>query len=348
MAADFDFQRRLGAGYFGEVWLAYDTGLGTNRAVKLIPPDRVLDKTNFFLEAQILKAVEHPNIVRVEEAGTLTDGRIYVAMEFLEKGSLDDEARGSYVLLTRAQRVMIDMLRGLEYAHTKGIIHRDIKPANILIGAASEAKLSDFGLAVTVGGALGAIAVRDYAYTLHQAPEVASIKDFSVSSDIYASGVTLYRLVNGDSYLPALPMPLIRAGTLAGKFPDRSKYREFVPRSLIQLINKAMNVDPKKRFFSANEMRHALEQIQICMNWQEQSFVRGIRWTSAWQNRFYELERTRLPAGKYDVSLRSGVSRSAARRVTKACSTQLDERAAVKACKKILQDIVLGRFKLRG
>jgi len=94
MAASFDFKERLGAGHFGEVWRVIDTGLNAERALKLIPPSKVLNPTNIFHEAQILKEAEHPNVVRVEETGTLGDGRIYVAMEYLPKGSLEDEAKG--------------------------------------------------------------------------------------------------------------------------------------------------------------------------------------------------------------------------------------------------------------
>ncbi|RKY24578.1 MAG: hypothetical protein DRP62_03460, partial [Planctomycetota bacterium] len=204
MAANFDFIKRLGSGHFGEVWLAFDTGLNVKRAVKLIPRSKVLDPDNFFHEAQILKAAEHPNVVRVEETGEMSDGRIYVAMEYLPKGSIEDEAKGAYVDLTRAKRIMIDALRGLEHAHSQGIVHRDIKPANILISHNSEGKLSDFGLAIPRGFDLKKLGTKDYAYILHIAPEVHQRKKYSIASDIYACGATLYRLVNGDRYLPSL------------------------------------------------------------------------------------------------------------------------------------------------
>lgn len=86
MAASFDYIRRLGAGHFGEVWLATDTGLAVQRAVKLISPDKILDPSNFFREAQLLKLVEHASIVRVEDTGTLSNGTIYVAMEYFAEG----------------------------------------------------------------------------------------------------------------------------------------------------------------------------------------------------------------------------------------------------------------------
>lgn len=95
MSVSFDFKSRLGAGYFGEVWHAVDNGLGIKVALKCIPPDKIVNQANFFQEARTLKAAEHPNIVRVYDTGKFDDGRIYVSMEYLSHGSLDDEASGA-------------------------------------------------------------------------------------------------------------------------------------------------------------------------------------------------------------------------------------------------------------
>src|SRR5690242_8960437 len=99
MASTFERIQRLGSGHFGEVWLARDTGLNVHRALKLIPKDRLINPSNFFQEAQALKVAEHPNVVRVEETGFMRDGGIYVAMEYLQGGSLEDQGKGSYVPL---------------------------------------------------------------------------------------------------------------------------------------------------------------------------------------------------------------------------------------------------------
>jgi serine/threonine protein kinase len=236
MSAGFDFKRRLGSGHFGEVWYATDLGLNAECALKCIPPDKVINQNNFYQEAQTLKAAEHPNIVRVNETGELGDGRIYVSMEYLANGSLEDEARGAYVPLRRAKRLMCDVLRGLEYAHEQGIVHRDIKPANIMIGNSNEGKLSDFGLALPNIQGLDLSAVKGYQYLLHLAPEVTTFADHDKLADVYAAGVTLYRLVNGDSYLPVLPpMEAIRRAR-AGEFPNRKNYRGFVPAALKKVI----------------------------------------------------------------------------------------------------------------
>lgn len=342
MAANFDFKARLGAGHFGEVWRVIDTGLGAVRALKLIPPDKVWNPNNIFHEAQLLKKAEHPNVVRVEETGKMADGKLYIAMEYLSRGSLEDEAKGAYVPMTRAQRIMVDALRGLQHAHERGILHRDIKPANILVGSNNEGKLSDFGLAVPKGANLKVLGARDYAYILHLAPEIHSGGKHSVCSDIYAVGVTLYRLVNGDMYLPTIPASNIRQACIAGKYPDRTNYREFIPRPLRVLINRATHVDPARRFDSAEQMRHALEQIGIFMNWNEQIMSNGTRWTAGWNHKCYEVVRTREAGGKWLIETKKGSSKHSLRRVVAHCHKGLTKAKGRQLTKRILQDCVIG------
>jgi serine/threonine-protein kinase len=343
VAASFDFIKRLGSGYFGVVWKVRDTGLNAIRALKLIPPDKVLDPNNFSLEAQTLQAVKHSNVVEVLETGHMHDGRVYVAMEYLEKGSLEDEASGAFVKLTRAKRVMVDVLRGLEHAHFSSIVHRDIKPGNIMIGDSSEGKLSDFGLALPVNVSPLSLGVKAYNYLMHLAPEVRRSGIYTERADLYACGVTLYRLVNGDKYLPFVPVPKLSALVAAGKFPDRSKYREFVPRSLRIVINKAMNVDPNNRFVNAREMRHALEQVAINMNWDERVLPDGMQWISGWNERCYEVVRRQIGTNRWSVTVRKGRSKRTLR-INNQLSLVADTKAAAeKRSSRVLQDFVLGR-----
>lgn len=342
MSDKFDFKTRLGSGNFGEVWLADDTSLKMQCAVKCIPLDKVINQGNFFYEAQLLKAAEHPNIVKVNETGKLHDGQIYVSMEYLEKGSLEDEAKGGYVALTRAKKLMIDVLRGLEHAHSKNIIHRDIKPANILIGTAFEGKLSDFGLALSDVKSLKLNSIkRGYYYVVHLAPEVRSVKSYTQLSDIYACGVTLYRLVNGDRYLPALTSTAdIISETKKGKFPDRNKYREFIPRAMKLVINKAMDVNPLKRFQSAQEMRRALEQVRIQINWHERLLPEGIRWSSTSKEKCFKIERKESKPKCWEIEVAKGNSKLSLKRVGKMCFKNLKKHEAEVKTKKILQEYV--------
>jgi serine/threonine-protein kinase len=345
MADRFDLQKRLGAGHFGEVWIAIDVGLGIERAVKLIHPSRIITPHNFFQEAQTLKAVEHPNVVRAEETGTLDDGRIYVAMEYLPRGSLEDEAKGAYVDLTRAKGVMVDVLRGLGHAHRHGILHRDIKPGNILIGNKLEAKLSDFGLALPTNIDLKSLGIKDYNYILHQAPEVQQTGQHSIQADIYACGVTLYRLINGDSYLPSISLFDIPSLIACGEFPNRRRYREFITRPLRRLVNKAMHVSPDKRYQSAENMRHSLEQIVIEKNWIEKSLSNGMQWMCSWENVCYEVTRQREPSDSWTVAVRKGASKEELRRIRRLCTEGLTKTEAERLTGRILQDFVLGRIK---
>lgn len=340
---NFDWKTRIGAGHFGEVWHAIDIGLAAERAVKLIPPEKLPDKSNFFREAQLLKAAEHPNIVHVETTGTLPDGRVFVAMEYLPKGSVDDEARGGHMPLTRAKKLMIDVLRGLEWAHAKGILHHDIKPGNILIGRTNEGKLSDFGLAIQPGKDGRAVSVKQFNYLLHLAPEIYIRNHYSAQSDVYACGVTLYRLVNGDTYLPAVSPDQVEALACTGRYPDRSRYRAFIPRSLKTVINKAMSVHPKDRYQSAETMRRALEQIVIQMNWSESISPDSVRWVSSWNNKCYEAVLGQDANGKWQVLVRKGRSKHSMRRDIRLCKSDLPHQKAEQAARRVLQDFVLGK-----
>lgn len=344
MSASFDRLQRLGSGYFGEVWLARETGLDVLRALKVIPVDRLINPTNFFYEAQVLKAAEHPNVVHVEDTGTLSDGSVYVAMEYLKSGSIEDEAKGSYIPLSRVKKLMSDMLRGLSHAHHKGILHRDIKPANILVGSAGDGKLSDFGLAMPANIDPKKLGIKDYKYILHLAPEVAAGAPYSVVSDIYACGLTMYRLVNGDSFFTVPTGADIYCLAAAGKFPDRTQYREFVPKPWRVLINRAMNVNPSARFQDAEELRHSLESMKAFMSWNERAFTNGIEWTSGHDSRCFDVTRRKTGLNEWLVELKKGSSKSSLRRVSAHCSVFPSETAARRATDRILQDYVLGRL----
>lgn len=338
MAVSFDFRTRLGSGHFGEVWYAINVGLDCPQAVKCIPPEKIVNQNNFYQEAQTLKAAEHPNIVVVYETGTLNDGRIYVAMEYLPRGSVEDEARGGYIPLSRAKCLMSDVLRGLHHAHERGIVHRDIKPANILVRSTGEGKLSDFGLALPNIGSLDISSVKQYHYLLHLAPEVDKLGDYSIQADIYAAGVTLYRLVNGDNYLPSINPDEVRDLSQRGRYPDRKRYRGFISQKMRRLINKAMNVEPARRFQSADEMRHALEQVSTEMDWGESTSSRGTKWDGSKGDLKVVVERLAQADGGWSVVVKKG--RRALRKDNALSKWNLTEAEAKRHSYRVLQEFV--------
>lgn len=262
---DYERLKRLGAGNFGEVWLVHDRALAVRRAVKYIPKSRIQDPTNFYKEPQTLMSLRHDNIVRVEDAGKTRDGTLYIAMEYLPRGSVEDVFKGSPVPLSFAFRILEDICWAMEYAHQKDYIHRDVKPANILLTRQGTAKLSDFGLATRVPRGVTA---SPYGYLTHVAPEVLRTGRTSKASDVYALGVTAYRLINGDGFLPeASDLGDIQDLILAGEYPDRSFYRPYVPNKVKRIVNQCMAVNSSDRFRSASDYRKALERIKIHCDW---------------------------------------------------------------------------------
>jgi eukaryotic-like serine/threonine-protein kinase len=341
MASEFEYKKELGSGYFGKVWLAVDKGLNCECALKCIPQDKLINKGNFYYEAQILKAATHSNIIKVTETGEFTDKTIYVVMEYLKRGSVGDEVVKRYMCLSRARRLMIDVLRGLEYAHSKNIIHRDIKPANILIGNSDEGVLSDFGLSFQDLPSADLTPLNQkYQYMLHLAPEVKEFKDYTKLSDIYACGMTLYRLVNGDSFLPMISPQGAHLSAKLGKFPDRNKYRDFIPKNLKILINKALNVDPTKRFQSASEMRHALEKVAIYADWEESETASGKQWICEKHSIKYLLQKDQNLDGKWTVTFSKGKSTSKMKKIKASCGSGLSLAKATACVQKVLQELV--------
>lgn len=343
MAASFDYKKRLGAGYFGEVWHAIDTGLGCEIALKCIPKEKIINTKNFYQEAQTLKTAEHPNIIAVKETGQLHDGQIYVVMEYLRNGSLEDEAQGAYIKLSRAKKLMIDVLRGLSHSHKQGIVHRDIKPANIMIGDTNEGKLSDFGLAIPDITTLNISYLKKYQYLLHLAPEVSKFEEYTSLSDIYACGATFYRLVNGDNYLPRIPVNDARSLALQGKFPDRSKYRKFIPRNVRKIVNRALSVNPAERFQTADEMRHAIEQVNIRVEWEESLISNGMLWRGQDDTFSYEVRFTEGKGKLWSIETRRGKNTDKLRRITILCHKDIAKGKANSTVSRILQNFVTGK-----
>ena len=318
---DYEPEVRLGEGNFGEVWLMFDRALGVKRAVKLVRPSKILDPTEFYREPQILMQLRHDNIVRVEDAGTNPDGTLYIAMEYLPHGSLESRFRGGPAPLSRARRFLTDVSWGLQYAHQQGFIHRDIKPANILIGLKGEGKLSDFGLATR---APRGQAASPYGYLTHLAPEVFQTDITNTLTDVYALGVTAYRLINGDKYLSVIntDQELIDL-VIEGKYPDRTHYRPYVPRQVRQVINRAMNIEPAKRYQSAAAFRLALEGITLKCDW-KWKLARGaaIYQTKVGETKFIVRVEEKQKE-RFEITTTKQASSGTTRRVAKDCELNL-------------------------
>jgi len=201
------FIRELGRGGLGSVWLAVQetAEFRRNVAVKLVR--RGMDTEDilrrFALERQLLAALEHPNIVRLYDAGTTADGRPYFAMEYVEGLPIDRYADERQLGIDKRLELFVQVCRAVQYAHTKLVIHRDLKPSNIIVGRDGTVKLLDFGIAKLVDSALSPVQLDPTsAETRVLTPEYASPEQIrgqtlSTASDVYSLGVILFELLTG-------------------------------------------------------------------------------------------------------------------------------------------------------
>jgi serine/threonine protein kinase len=257
----------LGNGNFGFVFQAYDPLLKADRAIKLIKVPKPEKFVEAVREAQTLEACRHKHIVDVKEVDVFVyEGTpcVYIAMEYLAKGSVQKHLENRFISIQDSIKIISEALLGLEHAHNSNVLHRDIKPGNILFGDNGEAKLSDFGLAldyhVDPSDTMG--------YRPHQPLEVIDGNPMDKLSDIYAMGITLFRLINN---LPVIDFSFTslnewRAAVKGNKYPERN-YLSHIPKKIKTVINKAINNDPSKRFQSASEFRQVLERIMLPIDW---------------------------------------------------------------------------------
>jgi serine/threonine protein kinase len=263
----FDVIKFLGNGNFGVVFQAYDPLLKADRAIKLIKvpnPEKFVEAVK---EAQTLEACRHKHIVDVKEVDIVVyDGApcVYIAMEYLAKGSIQKYMENRFISIQESLKIISEALLGLEHAHNNNVLHRDIKPGNILFGDNGEAKLSDFGLAldyhVDPSDTMG--------YRPHQPLEVIDGNPMSKLTDIYAMGITLYRLANNvaDMAFNFTKLSEWRAAVKGNKYPKR-EYLPHIPRKIKAIINKAINNQAIKRYQNASEFRQSIEKASLSIDW---------------------------------------------------------------------------------
>lgn len=272
MTTTYQQLRYLGGGYFGEVWLEHDTGLDRLCAAKYLRRHAsTIGAADPFAEARAMLQAEHDHVVRVYSAD-VENGDPVIRMEYLPEGSIQDRYQGEPVDVITALRAIEDACRGLECLHGRRLLHRDMKPANLMIAPGGTVKVSDFGLAC----GQNEVAKAPVGYVSHLPPEALPSPGYidSVAGDVYATGATLYRLLNGDD--------LTRRGLtatsdlsqliVAGKFPRRDRFALHVHDPLRRVVRKALHTESSRRYPSASHLRHAIESARPVVSWAE---VRG-------------------------------------------------------------------------
>jgi hypothetical protein len=245
----YRMERRLGAGGFGVVWLAWDEKLEREVAVKVIPRERG-EGERVEREARAAARLNHPGIVAIYELAS-DEHDVYLVSELVRGRTLAELTRAGAVADRDVARIGIALCEALEHAHARGVIHRDVKPQNVMVLAepaagAGFAKLADFGVAhVATGDPL--TRTGDVVGTLaYMAPEQAEGARVTPACDVYSLALTLYEAWTGTNPVKAAG-PAATARRLGRPLPSLAAMRRDLPLALCDTIDDALEVDPALR-----------------------------------------------------------------------------------------------------
>lgn len=258
--------KSIGEGGMANVYLAYDTILDRNVAVKVLRGDLATDEKfvrRFQREALSASSLSHPNIVEVYDVGE-DNGQYYIVMEYIEGCQLKQllKKRGR-LTLSEVIDIMLQITDGLSVAHDAYIIHRDIKPQNIMILDSGLVKITDFGIAMAMNSTQLTQTNSVMGSVHYLPPEQANGKGSTLQSDIYSMGILMYELLTGELPYKGDNAVEIALKHLKEKIPSVREKLPEIPQSVENIIIKATAKNPKNRYADARSMN---EDLKTCLD----------------------------------------------------------------------------------
>lgn len=270
---NFELLERIGGdeGANSYVYLARDKQLNSDFIVKIVPKTSFTNEDEYFHESRVIYENKHPSVVEIQYAA-YDDDNVFFFMPYYERGSINSIINERFLTNREIIKYSLDFLSGVHYIHTNGLVHTDIKPTNILINNNGKAVITDFGLAKYVDDY--GVAPVNKMYNTHYTPEAIRHEIATIRTDIYQSGLTIYRMCNGNESFKQQAEELFSSSNeniikniLSGKFPDRKRFLPHIPNKMRTIIKKALSVNEDKGYNSIIEMINDISNLEENLDW---------------------------------------------------------------------------------